>query len=61
MEFIKIHHSHTVQKEAIHTGSIVLKIEFEADHASLQDSTAYSLVVHEKHCKYNFSKQMRQE
>lgn len=41
------------QKEAIQTGSVVMRIEFETDTATTSDITAYCLILHEKRFTYN--------
>lgn len=41
------------QKESIQTGSVVMRIEFELDSNPVSDTTAYCLILHEKHFTYN--------
>ncbi|KAJ8928791.1 hypothetical protein NQ314_018597 [Rhamnusium bicolor] len=53
-EFVPITHIKcSRQKEALQTGSVVMRIEFETDSPTSSDITAYCLILHEKHFTYN--------
>lgn len=41
------------QKEALQTGSVIMRIEFETGTPTTPDINAYCLILHEKHYTYN--------
>ncbi|KAJ8972050.1 hypothetical protein NQ317_001520 [Molorchus minor] len=41
------------QKETLQTGSIVMRIEFETERPTSANTTAYCLILHERHFTYN--------
>lgn len=56
-----IHIDCSRQKESVQTGSVVMRIEFELDSNAVPDTTAFCLILHEKHFTYNpLSKTVKQ-
>ncbi|CAH1113131.1 unnamed protein product [Psylliodes chrysocephalus] len=47
-----IHIDCSRQKEVLQSGSVVLRIEFETDTPTPTDTSAYCLILHEKHFSY---------
>ncbi|KAJ8926790.1 hypothetical protein NQ314_020809 [Rhamnusium bicolor] len=47
------HIDYSRQKETLQTGSIIMRIEFETEQPTSTETTAYCLILHEKHFTYN--------
>lgn len=48
-----VHINCSRQQEAIQSGSVVLRVEFETNKPINKNTTAYCLIFHEKHFSYN--------